>query len=316
MPDYFQSQNPWLGAARAGQGLGDTIQSALLQVPKAQAEGRMMQQEFLMNQLKMQQEQQMAPFQTDLLRAQAGEATAKGKTSMAEAGMYDSEAALNRAKQGQLTTQDQLHVKLGQDMGNFVKEALTSGNVTPETASTLAQSLATINKLDPQLMPSIMKEVSMSASGIGKDPSLAASAMTGYKVPERTTVPAGSTSVETMNPRNQPFTAPGKAVDEDKNNTQIITALLAKGVEPSQVVKMAKQIKEQMSSTGSPLNGLSMDDKIKHYMNIFQSNDSNSPVAPQGGAPTNAPTPGQIEDGFRFKGGNPSDPNSWEQVTQ
>lgn len=28
----------------------------------------------------------------------------------------------------------------------------------------------------------------------------------------------------------------------------------------------------------------------------------------------NTPSPGQIEDGYRFKGGNPSDPNNWEEV--
>jgi hypothetical protein len=298
MPDYFQSQNPWLGAARAGQGLGDTIQSALLQVPKAQAEGRMMQQEFLMNQLKMQQEQQMAPFQTDLLRAQAGEATAKGGASMAEAGMYDSEAALNRAKAGQLTQQDQLHVKLGQTMGQFVKESLTTGKVSPETAQTLAESLATIDKLDPQLMPSIMKEVSMSASGMGTNEGLAASAATGYKVPFRTTVAPGSTSVETLNPQGSAFTAPGKPVNEDANDTRLITSLLQQGVDPKDVVKMAKDIRSRMG------------------FGQMQNSPSAPPVAGQERAPTNAPTPGQIEDGFRFKGGNPADSNSWEQVTQ
>jgi hypothetical protein len=33
-------------------------------------------------------------------------------------------------------------------------------------------------------------------------------------------------------------------------------------------------------------------------------------VAPEGGAPQQ----GAVEDGYRFKGGNPADPNSWEQV--
>lgn len=32
-------------------------------------------------------------------------------------------------------------------------------------------------------------------------------------------------------------------------------------------------------------------------------------------APAGAPQPGMIEDGMRFKGGNPADPNSWEPVT-
>lgn len=34
-----------------------------------------------------------------------------------------------------------------------------------------------------------------------------------------------------------------------------------------------------------------------------------------GGAPQGAaPQPGQVEDGYRYKGGNPADPNSWEPV--
>jgi hypothetical protein len=44
---------------------------------------------------------------------------------------------------------------------------------------------------------------------------------------------------------------------------------------------------------------------------VVQANPGNM----QAGAPaTGGPPPGHIEDGYRFKGGNPADPNAWEQV--
>ena len=41
-----------------------------------------------------------------------------------------------------------------------------------------------------------------------------------------------------------------------------------------------------------------------------------SAVAPsEGGLPEGSPKPGDIEDGYRFKGGDPADRNSWEPVS-
>lgn len=48
--------------------------------------------------------------------------------------------------------------------------------------------------------------------------------------------------------------------------------------------------------------GLRVEDVITDYADT-------SPAKPSGG-----PSVGVVEDGYRFKGGNPSDPNSWEQV--
>ncbi len=38
------------------------------------------------------------------------------------------------------------------------------------------------------------------------------------------------------------------------------------------------------------------------------------PPATAGGNSTGAPQPGQVEDGYRFKGGNPADQSNWERV--
>jgi len=39
-----------------------------------------------------------------------------------------------------------------------------------------------------------------------------------------------------------------------------------------------------------------------------------APKITQPKAPAQAPQVGTVEAGYRFKGGNPSDPNSWEKV--
>ena len=38
--------------------------------------------------------------------------------------------------------------------------------------------------------------------------------------------------------------------------------------------------------------------------------------APQGGGGNGGPPPGAVEDGYRFRGGNPADPSAWEPVGQ
>ena len=40
-----------------------------------------------------------------------------------------------------------------------------------------------------------------------------------------------------------------------------------------------------------------------------------APAPSEGGLPEGSPKPGDIEDGYRFKGGDPADRNSWEPVS-
>jgi hypothetical protein len=59
----------------------------------------------------------------------------------------------------------------------------------------------------------------------------------------------------------------------------------------------------------------------KHYENwrnaVMQARDgvkTNGGGSPQADAASGWPLPGAVEDGYRFKGGNPADPNSWEAI--
>jgi hypothetical protein len=45
---------------------------------------------------------------------------------------------------------------------------------------------------------------------------------------------------------------------------------------------------------------------------VFQQNDGSHPIGAQ--VQQGGPQPGMVEDGYRFRGGNPADPNSWEPV--
>jgi hypothetical protein len=45
---------------------------------------------------------------------------------------------------------------------------------------------------------------------------------------------------------------------------------------------------------------------------VFQQNDGSHPIGAQ--VQQGGPQPGMVEDGYRFKGGDPADPNSWEPV--
>lgn len=55
---------------------------------------------------------------------------------------------------------------------------------------------------------------------------------------------------------------------------------------------------------------LRYDPRTQQTQQLVLPNDGSQPA----GAPAGAPQPGHVEDGYRFKGGNPADPNAWEKV--
>lgn len=53
--------------------------------------------------------------------------------------------------------------------------------------------------------------------------------------------------------------------------------------------------------------------QLKAFMSDLRQQIQRAPAAPAQGA-SSGPQPGTVEDGYRFRGGNPSDPNSWERI--
>lgn len=185
------ANNPWYDAASVGQGIGGGISQALVQAPKTRAEAQLLQQQILRQRQEMATQQQLLPYQKNTMQSAALKNTAMG-------GMYDAKAKLAQAQAGEISTQDQAHLALGKTGGDFVFQAMKTGQVTPEAAQAFAQSLAMVGKADPNLMKNLLQEISMGASGVGKNPSLAAAALTGAKVPMTQNVPQGGTAVRPM----------------------------------------------------------------------------------------------------------------------
>lgn len=177
--------SPWIDAARAGEGIGQGIGQMAIQIPRARAEAALMRQSLLEQQQRMSLEAQAAPLHRSVLAAQAG--------------MMGAHGDLYKARAVDQQTQNQAHVELGAAGGRFVQEAMSSdGQVTPETASALAQAMARAQKVDPKIMQNFNQIVALGSSHLKGNPSLGAAVMTGAKVPVNEVIPKGGTLANAM----------------------------------------------------------------------------------------------------------------------
>jgi hypothetical protein len=226
MADYFQNTNPWMGAAQLGQGIGNTLSATMLQLPQARAQAALMRQQMMQSQLQMQlaqargqREETQLPFQTGLLQAQTEEARARGSEAMSHGLSYNTQAGLDIAKTSHQKMQDAAQLDLGVKLGDFAKESLTSGGqISPETAQGLAQALAQLDKVDPNMMPSLQSALAQHISGMNTNPNLAASVLTGAKVEPRMQIQPGATAIDPLNPMRAPYTAPGSPAKENSDS--------------------------------------------------------------------------------------------------
>lgn len=304
MPNYFAGQSPWVGAAQIGDSIGNTVNAAQLQIPQARAQGRLMNLEAMQRQQQLAQTQALLPGQLQLQGAQNQSELAKAASYGAEAGKYkseageyDSEAALNKMKTGQLSSQEALHLAVGKAAGDLMS------NPSPASFAAYTQAILSLDKTDPDAVPSLLQMLSAQSSGLATNPALGASMVTGAKVPMRMNVPAGSTSVSTMNPQQAPFqsaVAPGRP--QVNQGDQLIESILkareAGGVYGGTNVSSGDIVKDIQGLRS----GLGFSTQVGGTPEI-------------GGQPQRGlPMPGDVIDGYRYKGGDRGDQSNWEPV--
>jgi hypothetical protein len=150
--------NPWLGAAQAGEGIGQSLGQLMLQVPQIRAHLAMQQQQMAIEQQRLQMQAPMWQAHTDLYRAQAGQV---GKASPMDQAKLDAAKGAGQAfMQAYLATQHPTSPEIGppnpQDqqssaMGEALKQMMMVAGLhgTPQLGSqSAAQTLGTFQNLN------------------------------------------------------------------------------------------------------------------------------------------------------------------------
>lgn len=323
--------SPWIDAANTGQGVAQGLGAQMLQVPRARAEARMMQQQLLAQQQQMALQQQMAPYQRDSLAARAGASRAQGDMYSAHAGLYNSQAA--GAQQQQKADLD-----TGLAAGRFMKEAFSNnGQVSPEAAQGLAQAMFVKSKSDPQFMKQVEQMIAVGNSHLKQNPSLQAAVMSGAKVPVSSNVPQGATQVNTLT--GQPMSigaqrlSPGQSVTMPQQVQEPTYNAMTDGSQNPQSSRLAMAAQNQMPQRPTRTGGdpdsarkraiadivvkgagdpsMDMTGSMSNLDRYLPTTSSGQPMSAN---PSTQIQPGVIYKGYKFLGGNPAKEESWQKM--
>jgi hypothetical protein len=108
---------------------------------------------------------------------------------------------------------------------------------------------------------------------------------------------------------------PYKYLGPDKawEHTKMVNESLMKGPNGPVAMQIANQISALSGKTDEK--SIAKKQQLEKRLEELRTQEASRYPQPSGGAQTNAaPTPGTVMQGYRFKGGDPSNPSNWEQV--